>query len=180
MKPFLVLSPGGFINRTSIQITLKSFSCLYNSVTPKHQKRLQLNIIEEKERFPELRKLINNEKLDHAVSIIERADVENVIIAYENATVFLFPSFEYGLKLIPEALSFGLPVLTYEHKDLNNILDNTCSMLVKRDQSLRFEKFTSILEMLYFDPEVRKILSQGARMKYQRELEWGKPKNRVA
>lgn len=180
MKTFLVLSPGGFINKHGIEITLKSFSCLYNSVTPKHQRRLRLCIIEEEGKFLELRKLIISADLEKVVNIINRAEVEDVITAYQNAALFLYPAMEYGLKLIPEALSFGLPILTFEHPDLNVILDNTCSMLVKNDHSFGYEKFTTILEMLYFDPEVRKVLSRGAKVKYRNELKWGMNENRMA
>lgn len=172
MKPFFVLAPGRFMNEPGINVTIKSFSSLYHNVTPKHQRRLRLIIIEAEDQIPLLRQQLSAERFsDEVVHIVSRQDIENAEAAYQNASLFFLPIDIDGYKVIPEALSFGLPVLTFDNPNIKTLLDNTCSMLVRsRSVSNAHEEFSRMLEMLYFDPEVRKILSKGAMDKYAREL----------
>ena len=55
MKPFQVLSPGGFLDPEGIIIVIQSFAELYHTVTPKHKKLLRLTVIEESENILALR-----------------------------------------------------------------------------------------------------------------------------
>ncbi len=175
MTPFVVLSPGRFVDQTGVEIAICTFANLYHDLTPKHQKKIKLVIIEEADEIVHLEKQIAKENLKNAVNIIHRSDMDNVEAAYENASVFLFPAMVYSHKIIPEAMSFGLPILTYENPDFKDILDYTCSMLVDKRYNYRGEdEFFNYLEMLYFDPEVRKILARGAMDKYENEMNWGR------
>jgi len=110
MNPFMVLSPGHFINIHGVELTIRSFATVYHKVSPKHQRRLKLVIIEEEAQIPELKRQLKKEKLGKAVEIIKRQNVEQTEAAYKNASLFLFPTLMDGYKIIPEALSFGLPV----------------------------------------------------------------------
>ncbi len=172
MKPFFVLSPGNFFDEKNTSTTIKSFAELFNRVSPKHQKRLKLIFIEEDSHISRLNELLAKERLGNASVIINRFVVEEVEAAYLDASIFLFTGTP-NEKIIPEALSFGLPVLTFEDPSLKQYLDNTCSMLVKNSFSNNVhEHFADLLEMLYFDPEVRKLLAKGAISKYNKELSW--------
>jgi len=171
MKSFLVLAPGRFMNEPGVELAIKSFAQLYNNVTPKHQRRLNLVIIEEESHIPILQNQLSREPFGNAVRIISRRDIENTEIAYQSASLFLLPIKMDGYKVIPEALSFGLPILTYENPSNKTLLDNTCSMLVgRRSKDNPYEEFSRLLEMLYFDPEVRKILARGAIQKYEKVI----------
>lgn len=181
MTPFIVLSPGRFVDPLGIEIAIQAFSDLFQSLSPKHQRKSRLIIIEEENEIEITEKLLDAQNLKKSAGIIRREDIDQVKIAYTSASLFLFPVEKYAVKIIPEALSFGLPVLTYENSDLKPILDKTCSMLVDnrlRNQSV--ELYTNFLEILYFDPEVRKILSRGAINKYENELNWGGRKVRAS
>jgi len=177
MTPFIVLSPGRFVDQSGVEIAITTFANLYHDLTPKHQRKIKLIIIEEADEIVHLEKQITKLRLQNSVEIICRSEMDNVETAYETASVFLFPAMVYSNKIIPEAMSFGLPILTYENPDFKEVLDHTCSMLVDKRYKYRGEdEFFNYLEMLYFDPEVRKILAKGASFKYERELNWGRRK----
>ena len=174
MTPFYVLSPGRFIDRKGIDIAIKSFSNLYHNVTPKHQKRLRLIIIDEAENFNQLKSTLQKENIEDSVKIVNRINAAEAESVYKSASLFLFPSVHSGYKLICEALSYNLPVLTFQCSDVKDILDSSCSMLMNSQKDERaYEGFSKMLEMLYFDPEVRKILAKGAQNRHEAELSWG-------
>lgn len=181
MQSFLVLSPGSFINEAGVEITIKSFARLYHKMTPKHQKRLKLVFIEEAKQISILEGQLSRNALDGVFQIINREEVSKVEKVYQQASLFLFPTRMKINKIIPEALSFGLPILTYEYPDVRTYLDNTCSILVRQQKhSDEYLIFADMLEMLYYDPEVRKLLARGAAYKYENELNWGLQKVRAA
>ena len=128
MKSLEVLTPGVFFDKLSLQIAIASFANFYHNVSPKHQKRLHLIVIEEADYISYTTQQAQIESIGKVLKIINREDVSEVIDAYKSADVFLLPSKNSIIKLISEALSFGLPVLSYEHRDTKVMLDPGCSM----------------------------------------------------
>ena len=175
LKPIIVLSPGSFIDKKSIDVAIKSFANLYHRLTPKHQRRLTLCIIEEEEDVPFLNRKLEEENIQAVSKIINRNDINNTELAYKSASVFLFPSKDSGYKIIQEALSFGLTILTFEHEDTKKELDSSCSILIRQSEEGReYETFSKKLEMLYFDQEVLEILKKGAQVKFEKLYNWGR------
>ena len=175
MTPFHVLSPGGFISEQGSEIAIQAFSRLYHSITPKHQRQIHLILVDEKKAIQRLNHKINTSGIGKAVRFIERENTDEVVAAYEEASVFLFPASNSLHRIIPEALSYGLPVITIEHEEMKAYIDATCGMLVRKlafDQTIA--EFTNMMKMLYFDPEVRKILKKGAKTKYLNHFSWGR------
>ena len=80
-----------------------------------------------------------------------------------------------------QALSKGLPVLSYRGEERESLIDLTCGMLIdymSTGQSIG--DFASLLRMLYFDPAACKILKKGALKKYTTLLQWQQPTKNVA
>jgi len=101
-------------------------------------------------------------------------DQEKVETSYTNGSVLLLPSKDNFSKLVSESFSFGLPVICYDNEHIEDIVDQTCGMLVHEDNvGESIIEFSNLLRMLYFDPEARKILKRGAKNKYTQALSWG-------
>ena len=174
MIPFNVLSPGGFIDEQNAIIALNAFARFYHTVTPKHQRRIKLIIVDEEDNILTLHGTIQTLKIEKAVELIPRYAVERVEGAYRKSDVFLFPSQRSISKVIPEALSYGLPILTIDNDEVRNYIDKTCGMTVRRIKQQQLPAaLANMLQMLYFDPEVRKILHKGAKRKYRNHFSWG-------
>lgn len=174
MNPFYLLSPGDFIDEQCAHVTFESFAKLYHSVTPKHQRRIKLLLIDESAYFSNHLDHLKQLKIDHAIELIPRDDVPRVEKAYRMASVFLLPTTNSIHQVVPEALSFGLPVLSYENDQISNYIDSTCGMLIrKRNRNQMIEAFCRILGILYFDPEVLKVMQKGAKRKHRNHFSWG-------
>lgn len=173
MKPFNVLSPGIFFDENIVHTTIKSFAHLFNNVSPKHKRRIKMIFVEEAEFIPKLKALLRFSGLENANIVIDRSVIDGVEGAYNDASIFLFPGIPSCNKIIPEALSFGLPILTFDTPSCKEYLDKSCSMLVRKQKySDQSEEFAEMMEMLYFDPQVQQLMAKGAAHKFSTELSW--------
>ena len=107
--------------------------------------------------------------------------LEKIEEAYNQAHLLLLPSQTKTYNGIMQALSKGLPVLSYRGEERETLIDLTCGMLIdymSTGQSIG--DFANLLRMLYFDPAACKILKKGALKKYTTLLQWQQPTKNVA
>ena len=174
MSKFYVLTLGEFIHENGINVALEAFAAIYHDVTSKHQRRMQLTLITKGTMNDFIQEKINQLGIGNAVEIVYWSEQETIEEWYEQASVMLLPSNENISKLVTESFSFGLPVACYENENLEDTLDSTCGMMVRRESHQQnVNNFSEILRILYFDPEARKILKKGASRKYESQFSWG-------
>ncbi|MEL6863663.1 MAG: glycosyltransferase [Bacteroidota bacterium] len=175
MVPFNVVSLGGFLSRGELSIVCESFANFYRGVTSKHQRRSVLNIIDIEDHRSWLFDEVQELDILPALNIISSSNRMEIIKIYQQASVLVLPIERTVGKIIPEALAFGIPVVCFDSENMREYLDQTCAMFVRPQKLERSAPdFTDIINMLYFDPEVRKILKRGASLKYDKSFSWYK------
>lgn len=175
MLTFKVLTLGKFIKGSEIDISVSAFADFYHGITTKHQKQSSLHVIEEQAEINELVSKIKQESLSKAVEIIPWENQGKIEKIYKTASVLLIPSLRKLESVFSEALSFGLPILCFDHSGQEDYVDQTCGMLVKHSSPGRsIQDFSEMLQLLYFDPEARMVLKRGAKQKYETQFTWGK------
>ena len=128
-------------------------------------KGLKLDIIQQQ---------IKEYQIEDKVELVNWSDQEKVESSYRNGSIMVLPSRDNFSKLVSESFSFGLPVICYENNHIEDIVDQTCGMLVPEDNlGESILEFSNLLRILYFDPEAQKILKRGAKNKYTKALSWG-------
>lgn len=166
MKDFQIGSMSAPLSDEGLEIVLASFSELFNSVTFKHQRRMMMNLVCEARRVPYVLDLCTNYKIEDAINLISYKEHEKNQIPL-NTTAVILPTEKRVGKIVREALSKDIPVISFINESVSEYIDNTCGVFVrKRGFSFCVEDFARILRMLYFDPEVRKLLHKGAKKKY--------------
>ena len=171
---FSVLALGEFIDDEGIDIALGAFSELYFNVTNKHQKKMEMMLITKGEKLDAIQQKIKNYQIDSKVELVDWSNQDKIESSYRNGSVMLLPSKDNFSKLVSESFSFGLPVICYENNHIEDIVDQTCGMLIPEDNTGEsIIKFSNLLRILYFDPEAQKILKRGAQNKYAQALSWG-------
>ncbi len=162
-----------YLNEKEKEISVRSFSDFYHSITPKHQKRARLI-------------WFSNNQADRNVSLrlmdmyeipeanIQMANNENKISLMNSAKLCIHPSTKYFNATIPEALSHGLPVITLEEFNTTDYIDLSCGIAIEpKIKEQLITDFTYYLDMLYFDDEVLKVLEKGAYDQYEKKFGWG-------
>ena len=112
---FIVLSIGRFVPLKGFDLTILSFAKFYSSLSAIQKSRTKLYLIGKGPEKPYLLKLINEVNLSHVIKIIEWLPREEVMNYYKKAAVFLFPSHEGAGMVVPEAMSYGLPVVCLDN-----------------------------------------------------------------
>lgn len=173
MTLFNVLSLGGFIPTKDVEIAMEAFADFYHQVTNKHQRRLRITIIDKGGNSEHFEQLANSLSIRQVLTVINCSQQEGVEDFYAKSSTILLPTRQKLGMIIPEALSFGIPVLSLEEEHIKENIDNSCGMLVRfkgREQSI--QDFSRCLKILYFDPEALKILKKGAFSKYEKNFTW--------
>ena len=180
MTSFKVITLGEFMIGKQVEIAIKAFSAFYHDLTSKHQKKCSLVLIDKEEFINPLKDFASKHEIDKAIEFLSWEEQEKIKANYEDASVMFLPLRESTGRILPEALSFSLPVLSYKCKEVSEYVDMTCSMLCDyNSDEQNILAFAEMLRLIYFDPEARKILSKGALKKYETSFSWGKHKGRA-
>ena len=167
MKDFQVVCITDPLQDEHAETIIAAFGELYNSVTSKHQKRMQLNLICRSNRVSTILDFAERHKIEEPIQLIpynlERQKDQLPL----NATVLCLPTKEKVGRLVRESLSKSIPVVSFLNDSISEYIDQTCGLFV-RDKGFGFnvDEFAKILRMMYFDPEVRKLMHKGAKSKY--------------
>ena len=181
MTSFNVMTLGDFVSPEAMEVVIESFADFYHEVTPKHQKKLKLHIIGGEEYLLNVKKWRQEFQLDQAMNLVDSTDELQIRNLYNSDAVLMLPIKREVGKVIPEAFSFGVPILCFDTPFLREAADNTCAMFTPvKSKNHCVPGFKRNIGILYFDPEVRKILHKGAVKKYESMYQWGQTRLRVA
>lgn len=174
MTAFRVLSFVDMIDESGLENVIYSFSPIYQNVTPKHKKKMKLVLVGS-EKTAEIQNLIRQEKLEDAVSfeILPKNQEKDQFI--KAASVVIIPSGNLKRNLIKDCFKYGVPIITFFNEYVAEYINNRCGLLIRsKTKEVNTELFTEKLKMLYFDPEVQKILQRGALDQFQELFNWGR------
>jgi len=172
-KQFNVLSVGRFVPLKGFDLTLQSFLQFYQSLRPEDQQRCSLTLVGKGPMKKELEDTIQKANLGHIVQLIEWMPQEQLFALFAKANLFLFPSHEGAGMVIPEALSYGIPVLCLNNFGPGELINASCGIAIEYttyDPTIR--KLADTLSMLYKSPDQLQCLSEGATQRFKEHFDW--------
>ena len=172
-QKFNILSIGRYVPLKGFDITIKAFSHFYHSQKPEFKNQLQLTLIGKGPEKPALKKLVRNLNLENAVEFIEWMPKSELQNFFRSSALFLFPSHEGAGMVVPEALSFSLPILCFDNEGPGELMDNTCGFKVPySNPEESIQAFSKYLNLLFHSVEKRSELSKGAKIYFEKQLTW--------
>lgn len=173
MTRFAILTVGDLVSKQQLDITIQSFAKFFHAVTKRHQNRLQLTVLANKNNTPIILRLAQDYKVLDTIKVVSTRQEHQVEAAFSEASLLFLPMFNQLEDLIPKALSKGVPILAYENSLEEQLIDNTCGLAVPfRSNQQSIQAFSKTMKMLYFDSEVQKILRRGAYKKFRNTIQW--------
>ena len=170
---FNILSIGRFVPLKGFDITIEAFAEFYHRQNGLDRNRLKLTLIgkgPEKERLEKLTKILQVEEAVEFIDWMTRSELDTY---FASSSVFLFPSHEGAGMVVPEALSFGLPVICFDNIGPGEFIDGSCGMKVKystpRESIVAFSKY---LQLLFQEPALQLKLSEGAKAHFENYFTW--------
>lgn len=172
---FTVISVGRFVPLKGFDLTIRSFATFVNQLWERNKTQCKLILVGTGDQKTFYEALIKENKMENFIEIVVWIDRKDLMKMYEKSSVFLFPSHEGAGMVVPEALSFGLPVVCLENEGPGEFIDTKCGFTVpQQDYSETVKGLSNALLRLFLDKSLQKKLSIGARKKYLERFSWDK------
>ena len=172
-KVFTILSVGRLVTLKGFDVTLKAFYKFYMSLSSDKKKNVRLHLVGKGPLLKSIKEQIKEFRLEDAVLITEWVEKEKMKEIYAEASVFFFPSHEGAGMVVPEALSYGLPVICFDNEGPGEFIDASCGLKVLYSTYEKsIEQFAFRLDHLYHDQHFYEKLSLGALQKFKSKFDW--------
>ena len=170
---FTILTIGELEPIKGTDIALKSYAQFYHALKDEQKSQVVLKIIGNGKYNDVLKQLTATLKIEHAVEFVEWKPKVTLDDCYQTADVFLFPSYEDPGMVVPEALSYGVPIICFENYGSGELAD--CNYTININYSNYNDNivdFAEALNDLYTKPQMLQQLSVNARNYYLNNLSW--------
>lgn len=168
-----ILSIGRFVPLKGFDMTIRAFAKCYH--TQNDDKKPQLTLIGKGPMLESLVALAKELFVSEAVTFINWIEREQLNDYFASSDLFFFPSHEGAGMVIPEALSFGLPVLTYDNYGPGEFLNDDCGIRIPYttyEQSV--DDFAKAIYQYIQSPSLLKTQQNGAYQQFEKTLSWEK------
>lgn len=168
-KNTILLWSGRMVNRKGLSFLLDAIQLL-----PK-EKNFQLVLVGEGPEEKILKEKTTKLGLDDKVIFAGRVTYETMQEYYKKADVFVFPSLrETTGTVLFEAMSNGLPIISFNQNGAQLLLDDSCGIRVNIDPSLAniLKSFANAIEKMIDSPEKRKEMGNNAYKKIVSQYIW--------
>jgi len=166
-RPFRVITVGRLIAIKGLDLALRAFAAAELPADT------ELVLIGDGPWRQRLESLTDTLGLSHQVDFRGQVDREDVLSAFRQSDVLLFPSFEGAGMVVMEAMASGLPVVSLQHGGPGEYVDDTCGIRVpvtNPDEVVL--RLAEGLRDLCDNTEQRQSMSQAALQRAQDQFTW--------
>ena len=179
-EDFNVISVGRFIPLKGFDLTILSFVEFINSLPLEERAKCKLTLVGTGPEKNNYIHLIQENKAENNIEIIEWMDRIALMNLYNKASVFLFPSHEGAGMVVAEALSFGLPVICLDNDGPGEFINSACGFAIqKTNYTATISKLQEALNKLYSNEDILKDMSEKARIHYENTFTWNSKGNQL-
>jgi len=152
-EAFKIITIGRMVPLKGFRTALEAFIDFYNQLSDEQKKLAKMDIIGSGPDIDWLKEKITEHNVESAVTIIPWMERNDVLQEYKKASVFFFPSHEGAGMVVPEAMSYGLPVLCYDNEGPGELCPATTQLKVKYGPN-SIKKFSRKLNQLFEDKQL--------------------------
>ncbi|PTT77952.1 MULTISPECIES: glycosyltransferase [unclassified Chryseobacterium] len=172
---FAVISVGRFVPLKGFDLTIRSFIQFISRLSEEEKAKCKLILVGTGEQKQFYKDLIQQNNAENYIEIIEWIDRRELMKMYEKASVFLFPSHEGAGMVVPEALSFGLPVVSLQNEGPGEFITEKCGFTIpQQEYDQTVTELSDALMKLFSDKDLQHKMSIEARKHYLDRFSWEK------
>lgn len=169
---FTVLCAGRFHFMKGFDVTLRSFFAFLDQLPIEDQKHARLILVGKGPEKKVLQKIAEESNYAANVEWLEWVDHYKMDELYRASDVFLFPSHEGAGMVVPEAMSHGLPVLTFDNVGPGELSGIKELKVAYGNYDNSIAHFAQKLLSLFTDRDELSKLADNAREKQRLHLTW--------
>lgn len=172
-EKFVALSIGRFVPLKGFDLSIDAFAAFCRKLKPEEVENCVLMCIGTGPEEELLRQRAEASGFSAQIQFINWMPRAEVIQLYQQASVFLFPSHEGAGMVVPEAMSFGLPVVCLDNIGPGEFITPECGLKVKMesyDQTIK--DLSSCLYLLQNEAKMLQKMSYAARAHFLKHFLW--------
>ena len=169
---FKVLSVGRFHYMKGFDLTIATFAKFHASLDQEAKEKSELILVGNGEEKKRLKKIASSLEIDHKIRWVAWVDRAEMKELYNEASVFLFPSHEGAGMVVPEAMSYGLPVVTLDNVGPGELVGNAGLKVVAGKYDSTISLLAEKLVLLERKQEIYEQYAKLSRAHYRAEFTW--------
>lgn len=178
---FTFISAGRLVPLKGFDLVIHAFAVFYHTLTDDQKAHAQLIIVG---RGPEEKLLIKMARdlgIENNIQFVLWMERNELMKLFKQAQVFLFPSHEGAGMVVPEALSFGLPVICLDNCGPGSFINEQCGIKIQEDtyDHTTF-KLAEAMRALYSDKSKYKKMKEDARAQFEHVFHWDRRGEQLA
>jgi glycosyltransferase involved in cell wall biosynthesis len=174
-QKFTIISAGRLVPLKGYDITILAFAQFLNSLPEAQRGNCELLIVGSGPEEQYYKQLVQENKIENQVRFISWIKRDELMELFKQASAFMFPSHEGAGMVVPEALSFGLPVLCMDNSGPGEMVNKTCGFTVaKGNYETTLTTFANHLSELFFNPLIMRKMSANARKHFEEAFHWNR------
>lgn len=178
---FTFISVGRLVPLKGFDLTLQAFAAFYHTLSEIEKANTELLIVGSGPEEKRLIKMAADLKISENVQFIiwmERAELMKI---FKQAQVFLFPSHEGAGMVVPEALSFGLPVVCLDNCGPGSFITDRCGIKISEDSYVNtVDNLAQAIKNLYKDKTLYANMRHEARVQFEKVFHWDRRGEQLA
>jgi len=170
---FSLISVGRLVPLKGFDLTIRSFATFFHTLSDEEKNKLTLTIVGSGPEESLLKKMAKDEGVSDHVTFISWIDRADVMELFRKASVFIFPSHEGAGMVVPEALSFGVPVIALDNEGPGEFITPDCGIAVpKGNYETTIQELAKSIESLYWSPSKLNSQRKAARQRFIDYFHW--------
>lgn len=169
---FQVLQVGRFTPMKGFDITVKAFSKFFHQLPEADRASVKLKLVGKGEDEQLLRTMVTANGLDKAVEFVNWVELSEMPGLYADSNIYMFPSHEGAGMVVPEAMSFGLPILCFDNVGPGELAKDAARKVAYSTYEQSVNEYAEHLLDLYFHPEKAEALSALAKETFAKHYTW--------
>ncbi|MFT7056024.1 MAG: glycosyltransferase involved in cell wall biosynthesis [Roseivirga sp.] len=176
---FTVLSVGRFHYMKGFDLTIRAFASYYHSLDGEARQKTQLVLVGDGDEKRCLFQLAKDLKINQKIKWVEWVERSEMEQLYLKANAFLFPSHEGAGMVVPEAMSYGIPVITLNNSGPGELVGDAGLKVDATDYSSTVSSLAEKLHLLSEKKEVFKKYSNLSKRHYDEKFTWEVKGNQI-
>ncbi|MFT4645670.1 MAG: glycosyltransferase involved in cell wall biosynthesis, partial [Planctomycetota bacterium] len=172
-EEFTLVSAGRFVPLKGFDLTILSFAKFLKTLSNEKKKKCKLQLVGSGPELSYLKQLCQEKNISQQVEFIDWIAREELMKLFKESTAFIFPSHEGAGMVVPEALSFGLPVICIDNCGPGSFVnDETAYKISIQNFNDTVTHLSAAILDLYSNPEKQKMMSKNARDLFESDFHW--------
>jgi len=172
---FTLISAGRLVPLKGYDLSILGFASFIKKLPQTERKNCELVIVGSGEELSFYKQLCSDHDIEGYVKFINWIDRPELMKLFKEAAIFLFPSHEGAGMVVPEALSFGLPVICLKNCGPGEFIDKSCGYAIPiQGYKATVSDIGKAISELYSNPKLKDEMSEKARLKFEEKFHWNR------